>query len=201
MGEGWSWGPVNPAIKKRMKAEQFDIKYDIEWTTLSDYLYFLQRKGISQNVASFLGADDRARVRDRPGEQEADAGRNGTDAPARRPRDARRRAGHRLGPRVCPRLLRRHRGTDRPVQGGGPAQGEVHHAHAQRRRAASGRDRRGDPHQPRGENPRRNLPLQGGRQGQLEEDGRGHRPGRGGAARAACRSRPTCTATRPAPRP
>ncbi len=56
MGEGWSWGPVNPAIKKRMKAEQVDIKYDIEWNTLGDYLYFLQRKGVSQNVASFLGA-------------------------------------------------------------------------------------------------------------------------------------------------
>jgi N-acyl-D-amino-acid deacylase len=56
MGEGNSWGPVNAAIKKRMKGEQTDIKYDIEWTKLSDYLYFLQRKGISQNVASFLGA-------------------------------------------------------------------------------------------------------------------------------------------------
>ncbi len=56
MGEGWSWGPVNPAIKKRMKAEQVDIKYEIEWATLSDYLYFLERKGVSQNVASFLGA-------------------------------------------------------------------------------------------------------------------------------------------------
>jgi N-acyl-D-amino-acid deacylase len=56
MGEGWSWGPVNDAIKKRMKAEQTDIKYDIEWTTLSDYLSFLQRHGVSQNVASFLGA-------------------------------------------------------------------------------------------------------------------------------------------------
>jgi putative CocE/NonD family hydrolase len=56
MGEGNSWGPVNPAIKKRMKDEQIDIKYDIEWTALSDYLYFLERKGVSQNVASFLGA-------------------------------------------------------------------------------------------------------------------------------------------------
>lgn len=56
MGEGSSWGPVNPAIKKRMKSEQTDIKYEIEWTTLSDYLYFLERKGISQNVASYLGA-------------------------------------------------------------------------------------------------------------------------------------------------
>jgi N-acyl-D-amino-acid deacylase len=56
MGEGNSWGPVNPAIKKRMKMEQTDIKYDIEWNTLGEYLYFLQRKGVSQNVASFLGA-------------------------------------------------------------------------------------------------------------------------------------------------
>jgi N-acyl-D-amino-acid deacylase len=56
MGEGWSWGPVNDAIKKRMKAEQVDIKYDIEWTTLSGFLYFLERKGVSQNVASFVGA-------------------------------------------------------------------------------------------------------------------------------------------------
>jgi N-acyl-D-amino-acid deacylase len=56
MGEGWSWGPVNAAIKKRMKAEQTDIKYDIEWSTLAGYLTFLQRKGVSQNVASFLGA-------------------------------------------------------------------------------------------------------------------------------------------------
>jgi N-acyl-D-amino-acid deacylase len=56
LGEGWSWGPVNDAIRKRMKTDQTDMKYDIEWNTLGDYLYFLQRKGISQNVASYLGA-------------------------------------------------------------------------------------------------------------------------------------------------
>ncbi|HMF13184.1 MAG TPA: D-aminoacylase [Gemmataceae bacterium] len=56
LGEGWSMGPVNSAMKKRMKAEQADIKYDIEWNTLDEYLYFLQRKGVAQNVASFLGA-------------------------------------------------------------------------------------------------------------------------------------------------
>jgi N-acyl-D-amino-acid deacylase len=56
MGEGWSWGPVNDAIKKRMKREQTDIRYEIEWTTLSDYLYFLERKKVSCNVASYLGA-------------------------------------------------------------------------------------------------------------------------------------------------
>jgi N-acyl-D-amino-acid deacylase len=56
MGEGNSWGPVNEAIRKRMKNEQVDIKYEIEWNTLSDYLYFLERKGVSHNVASYLGA-------------------------------------------------------------------------------------------------------------------------------------------------
>ncbi len=56
MGEGWSWGPVNDAIKKRMKAEQADVRYEIEWNTLAEYLYFLQRKGVSHNVASFVGA-------------------------------------------------------------------------------------------------------------------------------------------------
>jgi N-acyl-D-amino-acid deacylase len=56
MGEGWSMGPLNAAIKERMKREQVDIRYDIEWNTLDEYLYFLQRRGISQNVASFLGA-------------------------------------------------------------------------------------------------------------------------------------------------
>jgi N-acyl-D-amino-acid deacylase len=56
MGEGWSWGPVNAAIKQRMKRDQIDIKYDVEWNTLGEYLYFLQRKGTAHNVASFLGA-------------------------------------------------------------------------------------------------------------------------------------------------
>ena len=56
MGEGWSWGPVNEAVKKRMKADQTWFKYEIEWRTLGEYLYFLQRKGVSTNVASFLGA-------------------------------------------------------------------------------------------------------------------------------------------------
>src|SRR5438270_1737456 len=36
MGEGWSWGPVNDAIKKRMRADQTDIKYEIEWNTLGE---------------------------------------------------------------------------------------------------------------------------------------------------------------------
>jgi N-acyl-D-amino-acid deacylase len=56
MGEGESMGPVNPAMKKEMVERQTDIKYPIEWTTLSGYLEFLVKRGISTNVASFVGA-------------------------------------------------------------------------------------------------------------------------------------------------
>jgi N-acyl-D-amino-acid deacylase len=55
LGEGWSMGPYTDAMKKAFKAKQTDLKFDIEWTTLSEYLYFLQRRGISHNVASFIG--------------------------------------------------------------------------------------------------------------------------------------------------
>lgn len=55
-GEGWSMGPLNDRMKKQMKDDQGDIKYDIEWTTLADYLKFFERRGVSQNVASYIGA-------------------------------------------------------------------------------------------------------------------------------------------------
>jgi len=56
MGEGWSMGPLNEEMKRRMKEEQGDLKFDIEWTTLSDYLKYLEKRGVSQNVASYVGA-------------------------------------------------------------------------------------------------------------------------------------------------
>ena len=55
-GEGWSEGPLNDALKAQIKKEQGDIKYDIDWTTLREYLDSLVRRGISVNVASFVGA-------------------------------------------------------------------------------------------------------------------------------------------------
>ncbi|WP_232622956.1 N-acyl-D-amino-acid deacylase family protein [Pareuzebyella sediminis] len=55
MGEGSSMGPLNAAMKKEMKDEQQDITYDISWTTLGEYLEFLEKKGISPNIASFIG--------------------------------------------------------------------------------------------------------------------------------------------------
>jgi N-acyl-D-amino-acid deacylase len=55
-GEGMSMGPLTPEIKELYANRQGDIKYDIEWTTLGEYLEYLERKGVSTNVASFLGA-------------------------------------------------------------------------------------------------------------------------------------------------
>ena len=55
-GEGSSMGPLNDAMKKRMVEQMGDIKYDITWTTLAEYLQELERRGVSPNVASFVGA-------------------------------------------------------------------------------------------------------------------------------------------------
>jgi len=56
MGEGESMGPVNERIRAFIIEQQGDIKYDVTWTTLGEYLQFLEDKGISTNVASFVGA-------------------------------------------------------------------------------------------------------------------------------------------------
>jgi len=55
-GEGDSMGPLNAEMKKRRLQDQGDLKYPIEWTTLSEYLRSLERRGVSPNVASYIGA-------------------------------------------------------------------------------------------------------------------------------------------------
>lgn len=56
MGEGNSMGPLNAAMKQELRDRQSDIRYDIEWTTLGEYLEYLENRGVSTNVASFIGA-------------------------------------------------------------------------------------------------------------------------------------------------
>jgi len=56
MGEGESMGPVNDRVREHKIREQTDIKYDIPWNTLVEYLQFLEKRGVSCNVASFIGA-------------------------------------------------------------------------------------------------------------------------------------------------
>ena len=56
LGEGWSGGPLNPSMIREQVEQQGDIKYDIEWSTLGEYLAFLENRGVSCNIASFVGA-------------------------------------------------------------------------------------------------------------------------------------------------
>ena len=56
MGEGASMGPLNEQMKKEAYQSMFDFKYDINWTTLGEYLESMEQRGIATNVASFVGA-------------------------------------------------------------------------------------------------------------------------------------------------
>jgi N-acyl-D-amino-acid deacylase len=55
MGEGSSMGPLNDSMKAAIEARMVDYKYEIEWNTLGEYFDFMERKGISTNIASFVG--------------------------------------------------------------------------------------------------------------------------------------------------
>src|SRR6185503_19613503 len=55
-GEGWSLGPVNDTMRREQIEQQGDIKYEIAWTTLAEALDSIAARGISPNIASFVGA-------------------------------------------------------------------------------------------------------------------------------------------------
>ena len=55
MGEGRSMGPVNDRTKQDWQQRGGDIKYEFEWQTLDGYLRRLETRGVSPNVASFMG--------------------------------------------------------------------------------------------------------------------------------------------------
>ena len=55
-GEGSSMGPLTPEMKQRAIEQMGDLRYSIAWTSLSEYLRHLEEQGVSQNVASFIGA-------------------------------------------------------------------------------------------------------------------------------------------------
>lgn len=58
-GEGWSMGPLNDQMKANMLTDMEhdpDWKFNLDWTTLGEYLESLERRGVTPNVASFVGA-------------------------------------------------------------------------------------------------------------------------------------------------
>ncbi len=136
MGEGSSMGPLNAEMKRRALDTQTHLKFDIPWTTLAEYLRHLEARGISPNVASFIGATTLREhvigLENKPATPEQlDRMRELV-----RQRNGSGRARHRLVADLRARLLRVDRGADRTVQGGREVSGEIHLAHAQRRRAA-----------------------------------------------------------------
>jgi N-acyl-D-amino-acid deacylase len=56
MGEGWSMGPLNAAMRRDLVEQQGDVRFDVTWNSLGDYFAALETKGIAPNVASFVGA-------------------------------------------------------------------------------------------------------------------------------------------------
>lgn len=56
MGEGSSMGPLSPEMKRLETQRMGDIKYEIAWTSLDEYLSWLAKRGTALNVASFVGA-------------------------------------------------------------------------------------------------------------------------------------------------
>ncbi|MBN1148842.1 MAG: D-aminoacylase [Anaerolineales bacterium] len=56
MGESFSYGPLSEPMKAELLQQQGDIRYEIAWTSLGEYLEHLVWRGVSTNVASFVGA-------------------------------------------------------------------------------------------------------------------------------------------------
>ncbi len=56
MGEGVSMGPLNDSMRAEMIERQSEIRFAVEWTTLNEYLEFLEARGVSPNIASYIGA-------------------------------------------------------------------------------------------------------------------------------------------------
>ena len=138
-------GPLNDADEEGCGQRQSDIKYPIRWTTLGEYLDYLQRKGIAPNVASFVGAttvrmhelgyDDRRPTPEQLARMRALV----------RPGDGGRRAGRRLLADLRARLLRGDAtSSSRSAQEAAQVRRHVHLPHALRGKPAARGDRRAD---------------------------------------------------------
>ena len=92
-GEGQSMGPLNEAMRQEMIERQGDIRFDVPWTSLGEYLDHLVERGVAPNVASFVGGDLGARPRTRPRGPSAHRRGAGADAGSGAPGDGGGRPG------------------------------------------------------------------------------------------------------------
>jgi len=51
-----SFGPLNANMKNQMQNGQGDVRYNVSWNTLGEYMQVLEKKGIAPNIASFVGS-------------------------------------------------------------------------------------------------------------------------------------------------
>ena len=56
MGEGFSMGPLNAPMTQELIERQSDIIFEVPWSSLGEYLQYMENRGISTNIASFVGA-------------------------------------------------------------------------------------------------------------------------------------------------
>lgn len=55
-GEGWSMGPLTDQMQKTLITMRGNLEFEVTWTRLSEYLSHVEKRGVSQNVASLIGA-------------------------------------------------------------------------------------------------------------------------------------------------
>ena len=108
-GEGQSMGPLTEDMKRRTVSAQGDLKFDIAWTTLSEYLSYLEKRGISPNVGSFVGAGTSARKCHRPPKQKGDPAQIGRMCDLVRLEMEARGLGRRLLTGICAGYVRDNR--------------------------------------------------------------------------------------------
>ncbi len=165
-GEGESYGPYTESLKREMTKRQGDIHYDITWDTLGGFLEMLEKRGVSCNIASFVGAstirecvigfEDRA-----PTPLELDKMRKLVDAAmsegALGVGSASSMRGVLCGDGRIGRFVRSRQQSPR----------NVHQPHSQRGGQVCGSSRRGNVDRCKGEDPRRDLSLESGWQVEL----------------------------------
>ena len=118
-GEGTSMGPLTPQMRDNLQAQDPVLSYEVKWTSLAEYLAYAESHGISQNIASYIGATTlRIYVAgyDEPPPHRRRAGHRARPGPRR---DVGRRHRHRLLADLPARVLCGYRGAGRDVPGGG----------------------------------------------------------------------------------
>ena len=168
-------------MKTLDRERQGDIKYNASWTTLGQYLEYLEKKGVSPNVASFVGATT-VRIHEL-GEGDVDPTPEQLERMKALVRAAMKEGAMGVGSSMiyAPANYAETPELVAITSRGRQVRRHVHQPHSRRGAEVARGDRRAGPDQPRERSARRNLPLQAIGPEEFRQDRRRHRAGRGGA--------------------